>query len=102
MCLLAGLEVIEDQRLDFVALSERCGGITDSLNGAFQIFACYAEMLYPILDLVITCDSDLAAIRDNSLREAASHELLHRCPFSSQLSMTHDSRRSRIFSAACE
>ena len=35
-------------------------------------------MLYPILDLVLTCHSDLTAIRHKSLREIAPHELFHR------------------------
>jgi hypothetical protein len=35
-------------------------------------------MLYPILDLVLTCHSDLTAIRHDSLREITSPELFHR------------------------
>ena len=40
-------------------------------------------MLYPILDLVRTCHSNLTAIRHSSLGEAASHELLH-CAYSAR------------------
>jgi len=54
-----------------------CGGIANSLNGAFQFFACHAEVLYPILHLIFICHSNLTTIRHDSLREDASHELLH-------------------------
>lgn len=53
-----------------------CRGIADPLNSALQFFACYAEMLYPVLDLVLTRHSDLAAIRHNSIGEVAWHEFL--------------------------
>ena len=40
---------------------------------------CYAEVLYPVFDLILTFHSNLTTIRHNSLREAASHEILPLC-----------------------
>src|SRR5215469_16517131 len=48
-----------------------CGRVANSLKGAFQFFACYAEVPDPTLD--VTLSSNLTTIRHNSLRKAALH-----------------------------
>jgi hypothetical protein len=52
-------------------------GIADSLNGALQFFAGYAEVPNPVFDLILAGHGNLGSIRHNPRREAASHERLH-------------------------